>query len=90
MNIEHQPDQDRFFAAVEGGDAELAYMRSDRALDLHHTYVPTESRGNGVGEALVRAAFDHARAEGLRIVPTCPFVKAWLNDHPEERELVDG
>lgn len=90
MNVQHQPDQDRFFALVEGGDAELAYVRSGEVLDLHHTYVPSESRGAGVGAALVRAAFDHARREGLRIQPTCPFVRSWLNDHPDERDLVDG
>ena len=89
MNVQHQPEKERFFAPLEGGEAELAYLRSGEVLDLHHTYVPSESRGGGVGAALVRAAFDHARREGLRIRPTCPFVRSWLDDHPEERDLTE-
>lgn len=90
MNIQHQTDQDRFVTSVEGGEAELAYMpREGKVLDFQHTYVPQEARGKGVGEALVQEAFDYARREGFRVVPSCPFVRAWLNDHPEAGELVE-
>jgi hypothetical protein len=32
---------------------------------------------------LVKAAIDSARAEGLRIIAVCPFVRAYLRRHPE-------
>jgi predicted GNAT family acetyltransferase len=49
--------------------------------------VPPSARGEGVGDALVRAAVAHARSAGLQLIPTCPFVEAWLRRHPQERDV---
>lgn len=89
--VEHDAAAGRFVARLAGGDGFLAYeTRGDGTLDLQHTVVPESERGRGVGEALVQAAFDHARREGRRVVPTCPFVAAWLEEHPDARALVAG
>ena len=88
--VQHDPSQQRFFVSFPGGsDAVLAYapIGAD-VLDLRHTIVPPEEQGRGVGESLVRAALAHARRERLRVVPTCHFVQAYLDAHPEEQELV--
>jgi predicted GNAT family acetyltransferase len=50
---------------------------------LVHTEVPPALRGRHLGDTLVKAAFDHARAERLRVVAVCPFVRAYLRKHPE-------
>ena len=42
----------------------------------------------GVGSRLIRAALDSARDQGLRVVPQCPFVRAFIERHPEYRDLV--
>lgn len=87
--IEHDAARRRFVAALEEGEGFLSYERVGRdVLDLQHTVVPEAARGQGVGEALVRAAMDHARAHDQRVIPSCPFVEAWLEDHPEARDLV--
>lgn len=57
------------------------------ALDLQHTVVPPEARGGGVASALVRAAVAHARAEHVTLVPTCPYVAAWLERHPGDADV---
>ena len=89
--VEHDAAASRFVARLAGGEGFLSYVaRGDGMLDLQHTVVPESERGRGVGEALVRAAVEHARREGSRVVPTCPFVAAWLDDHPEARALVAG
>ena len=68
------------------GDAELLYgMFGDDVIDLQHTEVPASGKGQGVGDALVRAALAYARERGLRVMATCPYVQAWLRRHPEER-----
>ena len=90
MRIEHEEDRSRFVARVEGGEAELAYVKSERVLDLDHTFVPVESRGKGVGQALAAHAFDYAREHDYLIEPTCPFVRAWLEKHPEAKAQVVG
>ena len=78
------------FAATLGGERAgvIVYERRDGAIDLQHTIVRPEAEGNGVGSALIRFALDAARAAGERVVPSCPFVQAYLERHPEDRDLV--
>jgi predicted GNAT family acetyltransferase len=64
----------------------LSYERREDALVLVNTQVPPAFRGRGIGKALVKAGIDAARREGLRVVPVCPFVKAFLRTHPESSE----
>ena len=42
-----------------------------------------ELGGRGYGTQVVRAALDEAVAEGRRIVPSCPFVRAVVQQHPD-------
>lgn len=87
--IEHDDAGAKFFATLPEGEAYLSYELLDgRVLDLLHTIVPFRAQSHGVGTSLVRAAFDYARRNGYRVIPSCPFVRAWLHDHPEERDLV--
>ena len=52
-----------------------------------HTEVDDAFEGQGVGSLLVRQALDSVRGEGLRVVAQCPFVKAWIERHPEYADL---
>lgn len=78
----------RFEIPTEVGTATLTYVRKGDALDLTHTKVPPELEGRGYASALARAAFDYARAEHLKIIPTCPFVQGYLRRHAEYSDLV--
>ena len=90
VQVEDRPDEDRFFVAVDGHEAELVYqLRGDR-FALVHTGVPAELEGRGIGSALVRAAVERAVAEDLTIVPSCPFVVRWLERHPDSPVKVAG
>jgi predicted GNAT family acetyltransferase len=89
----------RFELAQGGALAHLDYRREavgdgDRVrVVLVHTEVPAELSGQGVGSALARGALDRLRAEGggVRVVPVCEFVAAFIKRHPEYRDLVaDG
>jgi predicted GNAT family acetyltransferase len=89
VEVEHHEARRRFVARTPAGPAYVAYDRPDeRTIELHHTIVPEEERGRGVGGTVVRAAIAYAREQRLRVIPTCPFVSAWLKEHPEEREPV--
>jgi predicted GNAT family acetyltransferase len=44
----------------------------------HTPLAVTDNRGHHLGDTLAQAAIDAARAEGLRVVAVCPFVKAYL------------
>ena len=91
MKIEHDERDRRFFVHLDDGDAELAYTRVDpNLMDIQHTYVPENARGEGLAESLAEAAFDFARDNGLCVVPTCPFVRKWVASHTEHMPLVDS
>ena len=86
VSVRHEPERSRFVADLPEGEAELLYGEFERdVLDLRHTEVPPAGRGQGVGDALVRAALGYARERGARVMATCPYVQAWLRRHPEER-----
>jgi predicted GNAT family acetyltransferase len=93
MTVEHVESDvngGRFVVRIGDTEAELVYTRPGPTLiDLQHTYVPKGARGQGVAEALAKAAFAYARAQGFRVIPSCPFVRRWLQMHPEEAALVD-
>jgi predicted GNAT family acetyltransferase len=85
VDVEHRESAKRFTARTPSGLAVISYAEpDDQTMDFQHTLVPEADRGQGFGGALVRTAVRHARAEGKRIVATCPFVRAWLARNPDE------
>ncbi|HUH92498.1 MAG TPA: GNAT family N-acetyltransferase [Casimicrobiaceae bacterium] len=89
MKVENDSAHSRFLVRLPEGEGELIYKRlGPRMLELVHTEVAPALRGRGVGEALAQAAIDHARAEGLSVAATCPYVQRWFAKHPEHRDLV--
>jgi predicted GNAT family acetyltransferase len=75
--------QSRFEFTAEGKLAELVYRQHGDRLVLIHTEVPSELGGRGLGSALAAAALDRAERESLTLVPLCPFVRTWLERHPD-------
>jgi predicted GNAT family acetyltransferase len=74
----------RFELDAEGQVAYSNYTREGRVLTLLHTEVPKALEGRGIGSALVKGILERARAEGLTVVPRCPFVKGYIERHREE------
>jgi hypothetical protein len=83
------PDSSQFEIRVDGERAGLAAYRlhPDRIVFLH-TEIDDSHEGRGLGGVLVRAALDSARERGLRVVPSCPFVRGWIERHPDYADLV--
>lgn len=84
------PGRHRYEARADDG-AVLGfsqYRRSGDTVVFTHTEVDDAQEGHGVGSRLVRGALDDVRAAGLRVRPLCPFVKAYIDGHPEYADLV--
>lgn len=79
----------RFVVRVDGSLAELVYRRNGKRLVLVHTEVSEALGGRGIGARLVTAAVEHAREEGLTLVPLCPYARHWLETHPDAATGVD-
>jgi len=71
---------------TDGGH--IAYTRDGDVVTMFHTEVDPELEGRGIGSELVRQALDDVRAQGLRVVPSCPFVAAYIEAHPAYADLV--
>jgi len=79
----------RFELTAEGRTAVLEYELAGSRLRLMHTEVPPELRGRKYAEVLARAGLEHARSHDLKVVPFCPFVRAFLQRHPEYQSVLD-
>lgn len=82
------PSDACFEVVVDGRRAVCEYRRQAGRLVLPHTEVPPSLEGRGIGAALVAAALDWARAEGLAVLPSCSFVAAYMRRHPETMDLL--
>jgi uncharacterized protein len=66
----------------------LIYRKRPEAIALVHTEVYPQFEGHGLGGTLVAGALDDIRRRGLGVVPICPFVRSYLERHPEYVDLV--
>jgi len=73
---------------VDGLRAIAAYQLEGDTIVFTHTLVPKKLEGHGVGSKLIRGALDAARDRRLKVVPQCPFVKAYIDRHAEYRDLL--
>jgi len=89
MDIRHEPEQRRFVAEVDGAEAVLEYtLRGDGVRNYRHTFVPPALRGQGIAKDLVLYALDDARAQGVQIIPSCPYVAKVVREQAEYADLV--
>lgn len=87
--VKHDARRRRFELEADGRTGFLTYILKDGAMVFTHTIVPPELEGRGIGGRIVRAGLDFARAEALKVVPQCPFVGAYIERHPEYRDLLN-
>lgn len=85
--IRHQQDRRRFAMEVDGHEGFVEYERDGDVLVITHTIVPPEIGGRGIAGQLVKAALDHARAEGLKVRPDCSYADSYMRRHAEYAEL---
>jgi predicted GNAT family acetyltransferase len=78
----------RFELDVGGVTAFMRYRLNGGVLMLDHTETPVQARGRGIASQLVAGVLELVRARGLKVVPRCPFVSAYLAEHPEFADLV--
>jgi uncharacterized protein len=83
LRVEHFPERNVFEIHTQGYTAVLNYTLNDSIITFTHTDVPPALEGQGVGSKLVKAGFEYARANGLKIRSLCSFVDGYLKRHPE-------
>jgi predicted GNAT family acetyltransferase len=86
--VQHNPDESRFEATVDGHLCVADYRRIGDTLHMTHTLVPPPLEGRGIAAAMVGAALAHARAEGLKVAPHCSYVRSYMRRHPQTLDLM--
>jgi predicted GNAT family acetyltransferase len=92
LAVTHHPETSRFEARLGDAPGQLAlcsYRRMGDTLVLHHTEVPWALQGRGIAGELVQSVLDWARAQGLRVRPSCSYVAAYMRRHPETHDLLE-
>ncbi len=83
-------DAHRFEVVVDGAVAGYAlYQQRGGRTFFVHTEIDPSYEGHGLGSVLAAGALDAARAAGEPIVPLCPFIRRYIDRHPEYGDLVD-
>lgn len=89
LNIIHDEEDLRFYAVIEGDEAELTYTYPESGvMDFDHTFVPEGSRGKGHADKLVQSGLDYARSQNYQVIPSCPVVATYIKRHAEYNDLV--
>jgi len=63
--------------------AKIPYSIKDDSIGLHQTHIPDEWRGKGLAKKLAECALNYAKENNLRVIPYCPFIAKYIDEHPE-------
>jgi uncharacterized protein len=89
FEVKNNEELSQFEAELDGEKALVGYSKeSDGTLNLVHTEVPAKFQSKGFGSELVKQTLEQIKAAGNKIVPSCPFIAAYLERHPEYESLV--
>ena len=91
VEIRNNPEKDRYEAWLGdelAGFAEYE-LRPDETITFVHTVVEDKYEGEGVGSTLAREALDDVHRDGeLDVVVKCPFIREWIERHPDYEHLL--
>jgi len=81
--VTHQPENSLFAIQIDGDMAYQEYIQTKTDLVITHTEVPKQLEGKGLGSLLAKNALQYAEENGLKIMPLCPFMAAYMRKNYE-------
>lgn len=91
LRIAENPAQRRYEAHL---GADLAGYSEYRLVPgrviFTHTVVEPRFEGRGIASRLVRHELDESRQRGLKVIPRCPFVRAFISRHADYQDLLSA
>jgi uncharacterized protein len=89
LRVADNPDEHRYEAHMGDQLAGFSeYLVAPGRIIFTHTKVDPDLEGRGIGSRLVRFELDDVRRRGLKVTPRCPFVRAFIERHPDYQDLV--
>jgi uncharacterized protein len=86
--VVNSPSQHRYQLTVDRHTAATYYKTADGVITFDHTEVPPELGGKGIGSKLITGALDQVRADGLKVIANCEFVKAFIGRNAAYQDLL--
>jgi predicted GNAT family acetyltransferase len=90
IQVVHVPEKRRY--ELRDADTVIGaahYGRRSGQVVFTHTTVSDDHAGPGLGARLADFALTDVRDAGLRIVPECPYIAAYLRRHHDFDDIVD-
>ena len=88
IEVKNNPQASRFEVQLgEGKLAQIAYVMEDQVIIFVHTEVPKEFSGRGIADKMAHTALEYAKAQNYQVMALCPFVKAYIERHPEYKSI---
>ncbi len=69
--------------------AEMVYvMAGDAKMIIEHTEVDPSLQGQGIGKKIQAELVNYVRANGIKVLPLCPFAKATFQKMKEWQDVL--
>jgi len=88
VSVTHNTAAKRFEIIVGSKTAYSKYLLAGDKIIIEHTEVPEALEGHGLAGRMVSTALDYARTQNLKVLPVCPFAKAFIGRHREYHDLL--
>ena len=90
IEVTNNKENLQFEVRLDGHMAELVYRVRGNSIYLMHTGVPEPIGGRGIASELAKHALNYSQSQGYEIVVYCPFVKAYIEKHPEWKAKISS
>ena len=87
--VRHNTSGHRFELNVDGETVFAEYRLAPGPIVFHHTVTPPALRGQGLAARVVEAGLNYARADNLKVMPTCWYVADYIRTHPDFQDLLE-
>jgi predicted GNAT family acetyltransferase len=85
LELVHNEPQSRYELRREGEITATAQYRAEGgAIRFTHTKVDERFEGQGLGSRLAAFALDDVKTRGLKAIPQCKFIAAYVARHEKE------
>lgn len=88
MHYVDKVEQKRFIANIDGYQAYIEYSVKPDTIILEHIEVDKALAGKGIASELTESVLLGIESRGLKVIPECPFIKGYIEKHPEWESIL--
>lgn len=89
VKVRDNSEERRYELPIDSKHAAFVeYRLMDDVIIFTHAETPPQFEGRGFGSMLAKGALDAVRDRGLKVIPHCSFIAAYIQRHPEYRDLL--